>query len=484
MSNFIIDPALWLYGTLDHSEYFQRYAEIIAKVLPSDFTKFINNQLINANDEEIMTWVDQRQTLYEFFDIDTIKTKLKTIIGYPFVSMAFTVGGDMFVTERDWIQDYITFNFICALGSQSPKLAAWIAGQETDLFMKRFIMNKQYHRDQILKWLFTNEIQFHQNRIKIKWWLILSMMEREPSYTLENGFVVVNKESPIGKKIFNIVLHKRVYDLFLSKIQQFKLPKNLEIKYKPIADDLKDVVIVEDDFHTSLDRLPQILAYSPLCIIDIFDEIQSGFDPGYNRALQLSFYMKQFFELDNLKLFWWENDARNKRFKSVDEMMSSISWLRRHYESQYGYESGRGTNYSMMKCDTCANSGTGYRCYFTDSDIEHKMRKRYADELENKETASIAETLIQIITASVNRNKPQYACMMEFILRFLSYIKLSINKPKIKDYFEYIRKTLPRLKRYFFMIHPLTTYYKNAIDLGNILTENAEKEARSADQLQ
>lgn len=477
VSKFVMDPVLWLYGASTDTTYRQRLMLKLPLIFSDgeNILQYVSDQTQNATQEEIETWIAKRHLLYEYPDCVAIRTRAfdpnDFTPRYPFLMMSREE-----ITSSDWMVDFITHYTMRALASTSPKLQRWVARREADLFLKRYYLPDlpeltSYQR-QVLKWLLGSVVTFNNNVVIVPWWMVLHHLEKRPWFFLEKGKLRLDMRREDARELFDHLIHQRAYDLFLDAIRRYQMTPERKKVYAPIAENLRQMVVIDEDYTTTFEEVDTVLAKSPMCIYDLDQQIRAGVDIGYINSVELSFYMKAFLGFDDLKRYWWAHNANNNHFASAEEMFASpqMAQLNNHLRHQYQGSVDAGNGYDAMRCSTAQDS---YTCYFRDNtpdEIELQMRARYAVELADAVRGEAANEILTTMINATRANKYCFACSQEWALRLLLRIPWREDIPFTrKNYFEILQGLVTKLHYHFAMWHPIISYYRNMHGILHLL---------------
>lgn len=433
-----------------------------------DFDEFLDEH--GGIDEIIADQMSQYQDDIEGLIREWVKTRF--ILYDAYVGDPNHYKSDEFywvIKERISIIDDITSHYAMKLISAvSPSIADTIINKETLLFIKMLELSKRLQKsnigsvflvteqghvqyEDIYKYLFhglfgddfdaeslhfTYKKDFKGNiesvsngSVKIFWKRVGRIAEKWESYTLKNGMIEVPFDN------FLDVVAYGVRNLFQQSFKEYKESIQDEFlePYRPIINDMFAEMIDSQEFTTDCEDIDEIMEESPLCIQEIDRSIQLGESISYHYALQLSLYIKQFFDVDGLANYWWKRDARNRTYASLEDFKSSRRDLMYHFQHQYGY-GGTSTDYKPMSCRACRS--TGRSCFFQShpNEVERKLRRKYQDEYSGELVK--LQRIIKKIKIFVRNRKYWMACVFELTLRLhidygelVKWQRRSINHP-------------------------------------------------------
>lgn len=377
--------------------------------------------------------------------------------------------------------DIVSHYIMRMLAVSYPQILPYIVSMEVGVFMKRIEMLLRGGRtmhivgdkfgafqydeliEYILKALFSDGIKKIKRGmgIEVYWSNATIFMDSIERYNLHHGYIWIR-----WSDVIRYVIPSKLREVFQESFREYvsHAPSEMLDVYKNIATDYYSDIISysHSEFVPQASDIGEIISNSPMCIQYLDGIIQRGASLSYHYALQLSFYMKAFFDVEGLIQYWYERDARNRIYKDVDDFKTQRQDLVYHFNHQYGF-GGSSTDYKPMKCRTC-QSGSRY-CFFTSGKqfIERTLRRKYMGEYSNN--VEYLMKMIRTILKLVDKGRYSVACSIELTLR------LHVSYKKIKE-----MKGVP-------VRHPLYQYYRIVSSYRNgKKKETAEKIASPSSQ--
>jgi len=471
MNNTIIkkinknDYRIWFYG-MKFFDFFNSYFN------ENKINEIIAEQLKNVNNDIpalISSWIHIRRQLYDsfvYFDDNNnnkiyryeneIQYVLSNISLEDFIvshyAMRIMIASYPNSTFFSWVIEN-EIQIIMKL-IEKAKYIPFVFGEEGFLTYDHLIQKLLYTllgiSEKNLKLVYDYGIRGEKLNVKEKkswinlcWVNAFSYIQQLKTISLKHGYISI----PYSKARY--IIYHSLKELFIQKIQQYnkKLdPSQLTLyqnAVKEFFDDITDVT----EFKIKDTNIDTIIANSPLCIQTLDELIQSGEQIPHHFALQLSLYIKKFFDVDHLIEYWWKRDKRNKKYATVEEFKNARRDLIYNFNYQYG-ATGSGVDYRPMKCKTCQSDGR--LCFFqkTTSEIEFILKKLYKNQYKNN--ISQLYNKINIIIKLTKNKLYGLACAHELSLR----LEISLNE---------IQKNLKW--KNISIGHPLLQYYNGCYEL-------------------
>lgn len=495
---YFISPSLWLYGILPNEEYIKDL-NLELKRISLNLSKYKQFLFDTTIEDPINNWINKRIDLYNRNE-DLYAQKKK---GNEKKEHQLYVHNEEYSTdinEESWRVEILSFYTMKILASLNNSIKGWIINNEVQLFLKRFYAYISSRSNltayniiiKILSWLYeNNEIIFEINNIKIDWKVGLSMFEKREHYLLQGGYIIVPFDSlklktqqnydSIEFKIIDYIISHRLSELLYSNFDLIEVPLNHNLSmYSSIQSEILQNEVFSEDVSNSIVNLEtEILPASPLCIIDLDNQIMSGAGTNYGEAIQLSFYMKQFLDLNDLREYFWSRDKRNSMYSSPSEMYLAKPKVAALLKQQYGYTVNNEVmrSYQPYKCSNCQSS---LHCFFTNNsnDVVCNLMEMYGELLLNENTESLASQILNKIKDAVDHEFFSMACGYEMYLRLLQYClnilpEKELEKLKDKNITEYIQnlKALIKQKTSIQVFYSVKHYYTRIFNLFKKINE-------------
>lgn len=418
------NPILWFYGEREVEEY--------QKIIDSELSD--GSKLGDIDSSEVERWIQLRRNFWESEDPFSFKISL-----------------------IDDLSSHMIMKLLCAA---NEKIISYVIQQETDLFMRR--IRKFYESSHILmsilKLLFMGDVVYDRKHevYSFAWFWVSQIVFQQPEFDIKNGWVNIriNTDPHIDKSERYAFLDTIIASVFKNMLRESfsnykEITPSEDIEpYRIFSQFIFSDVTELIDLEKSVGEIDAILKASPMCIVNL-DALLQREGIGYDLVLQLSLYMKSFFSLNDLILYFWSRDIRNRIYPSAQDFIDDRPDLRYHFEHQYGGGSS-GINYYAMGCRSSRDRGF---CFFMNSPllIREVLSDIYIKDKKDIDPKSVEKikSIITSIEKMVSSRKYSKACWCEWCLRNGNY-DISLGKEESTEMKKYIS-------------HPLNDYYQWSI---------------------
>lgn len=493
-------PSLWLYGILRNNNYIKELSTEIKNSLTFTIDQMINTVIKNDSQEVAEKWINERVELYNSnADLEYLKGKLNEKKEYQ---LFMHNEEDQSIDSEAWRKEIASFYVMKILSKANNNIKSWIINNEVQLFLKRlycYISSKKSSNaysiiKTLLYWIYEEkeEIVISADSIKLNWKVGLDLFDKKEHYLLNEGFISIpfdsrelqNQQNHNSSEfiIVDELITHRLRSILYEDFEAFIVPNNHKTSmYSDMQSQILENEILSGEVHNSIQNLEsEIFPSTPLCILDLDAKIMAGLGSNYGEALQLSFYMKQFLDLDDLRTYFWSRDARNNKYKSAEEMYKANPKLASLLKQEYGYDNSNKQvkkSYQPYKCSNCQSSR---HCFFTDTpnDVICELQEKYIDVIADDNTEYLANQLLKKIEYAVKHEYFSSACGYEMFLRVLQYCQAilpltELEKLRNKSCDEYIStiKSLIKQKISMQIFYPVQHYYLRMFNMLKKINE-------------
>lgn len=359
------------------------------------------------------------------------------------------MGGEIPIGDEKVQNDILGHLILRVVCSQNEFEMDWFVRREGYLFSSRFKelrtfaekyeVLKQFFKDSVLtidEFLakypnidsgIRSELELKQRAptklIAIRWFYVSRLIAKRECL-LNDGWAIVDADSP---RIF-------LRDWFEEDLRQ-KMTA-LQTEYEKIdtvlelSSELEGVVREKSGVILGIEDIDDILAKSPMCIVELDQFLSEGKELGYTESLQLSLYMKSTLTHEDWKRYFYLKHPANKN-RSWEEWDKEWGY---HFQHQAGLVGSR-TDYNPYGCAKARDEG---HCPFkgvNDQAFIKHLRERHTDNIDQERV----ERLLKIIHTNAGKN-PNQSCTAEFSLRF-GVDPVGILTHPVKGYYRMARQT-------------------------------------------